>query len=65
MSTDVQRLHLAKLAHNTAHELCALREALKRVNARGAAEAPLVLAELITERAERLALISLREVGHA
>ena len=65
MSTDAVRLHQAKLAHNTALEISVLRDALKRVTERGREHAPVVLAELIAERADRLTLISSEGCGHA
>lgn len=65
MSTDPTRLHQAKLANNCALEFSVLREALKRVNERGRAEAPLVLAEMIAERADRLTLIRSEGAGNA
>lgn len=57
------RHQVASLAHATAHEVAALREAMRRL--REGSDPMTLLASMVVERTERIALMAGQVVGHA
>lgn len=62
---DQQRQAIASLAHATAHEVIALRDARRRLGKAGIHQAGAILDTMIRERQHKVALMADEVAGHA
>jgi len=71
MTLATERQHIASLAHATAHEVTALREAKRRVEEGVVGDAPTkahvaaLLADMIASRERKVVLMAAEVAGHA
>lgn len=62
---DPQRQAIASLAHATAHEVIALRDAQRRLRMAGFHQGDTILDTMIRERQHKVALMADEVAGHA